>query len=397
MVNKREGSWGYRLTFTNDNGERKYVSRYRKQWSKVDAQRELTAQLALVDAGHNLGSAQTTVGEYLETWFARWANTDTVKRSTIDTARVHLDVYLIPRIGKVKLRDLKAARVSKLYAELRTSGKAGGRGTSTTGQPLSPKTVRNVAGTLHKALKDAVRLGIIATNPTDQVDVPKWERPELQTYDATQVVQFLAHCSDTENPHTALWRLLLLVGLRRGELLGLTWDDVDLVNYEVTVRQTRQVNSAGVQYLDTPKTAAGRRRVSVDVGTVDALALLKDAQEKSADFLGGWSSPYVATDLDGQPVHPLAITRRFKALAKVAGLPEIRLHDGRHTALTLALDAGVPMHVVSGRAGHSRVSTTLDVYSHRLPATDRDAVDKTQDYLATAIENHRRNKAEQPS
>lgn len=382
-VSKRSGSWGFRATFTDDMGQRRYVSKYSKKWTQKDAQRELTAALAHIDAGHELGDGTTTVETYLNAWFAEWANLDNVKRSTIDTTRCHLDAYIIPHLGHIRMRELKPGRIAAFYTKLRTEGRTGGKNGAPGTSPLSTKTVRNVAGTLHKALKDGVRRGVLGSNPCDKVDVPKYERPPLQTYDVTQVAQFLAYTERTQDPAHALWRLLLVTGLRRGELLGLEWDDVDLVLGEINVHRTRTVNSAGSVYVDTPKTAAGRRWLTIDAGTVDALARLKDAQEHSADTFGVWTSPYVATDPDGQPIHPLAITRRFQAIARKAGLPVIRLHDGRHTALTLALDAGVPMHVVSKRAGHSRVSTTLDTYSHRHHTADRDASDR----IAAALES----------
>ena len=370
---KQSGSWGYRLSYVDDLGKRQWVTRYSKRWTKQDAQRELTRQLSLVDRGHSLGTAQTTVQEYLQQWFARWQVQGNVKQSTIDTARVHLDVYLVPRIGHLKLRDLKRARIGALYQDLVEHGRTGAGGRQSADRRLSAKTVRNIAGTLHKALDDAVRLDILPTNPADNVDLPKWERPELQTWDSAQVAQFLTWCADNDDPLYALWRLLAVAGLRRGELLGLTWDDVDLVMGEIKVRQTRVVTGTGQVRVETPKTAAGRRVVTIDPHTVDALARLKDTQERAAAVLGGWSSPYVATSQDGQPIYPKRLTDRFRATARAAVVPVIRLHDGRHSNVTLAIESGVPVAVMSSRVGHSRPSTTSDIYFHRHRQADVDA------------------------
>lgn len=370
-IEQRSGSWGYRFSYTDDTGKRQHVKKYSKSWTQKDAQKALTAQLALVDSGHNLGSNRATVGSYLQRWFDEWSNDKDLKRSTIDTARVHLDVYLIPRIGTMKLRDLKPSKLSAVYRDIQAEGRVGGN------TPLSAKTVRNIAGTLHKALSDAVENGLLVTNPAQHAKVPKYQRPPLTTYNDEQVAVFLRHCEQTQNDHLALWCLLLLIGLRRGELLGLTWADVDLVTSEIQIRQTRSVNSSGVEYIDTPKTDAGKRYLTIDPYTLDALARLKDAHETAARHLGGWTSEYVATDLDGRPIHPRAITRRFQALARDAGLPQIRLHDGRHTALTIAVDAGVDIHVVSARAGHTRASFTADTYLHRHRSTDHKAANTT--------------------
>jgi len=387
-VSKRAGSWGYRLSYVDDLGKRQYVSKHSKRWTKADAQRELTSQLSLVDRGHSLGTGQTTVQDYLQAWFARWQAQGNVKQSTIDTARVHLDVYLLPRIGHLKLRDLKRARIGALYLDLLQHGRTGA-GRNDASRPLSPKTVRNIAGTLHKALDDAVRLDILPTNPADHVDLPKWERPELQTWDTPQVAQFLAYCEDSDDDLNALWRLLAVAGLRRGELLGLTWDDVDLVLGEVRVRQTRVVTGTGQVRIETPKSAKGRRTFSIDPNTVDALARLKDTQERAAAALGGWASPYVATSQDGQPIYPKRLTDRFQETARAAGVPVIRLHDGRHSNITLGIEGGVPVAVMSGRVGHSRPSTTADIYFHRHRQADVDAGLLIAARIDAAIQAHR--------
>ena len=381
-INKRTGSWGYRLSYTDDAGKRRHASKYNKTWTKVDAQRELSAQLTILDRGHTLGTAQTTVQDYLQGWFTQWSTQSNVKQSTIDTARCHIDVYLLPRIGHLKLRDLKRARISALYLDLRQNGRTGAGGRVDASRPLAAKTVRNIAGTLHKALDDAVLHEILPTNPATHVQLPDWDRPEMKTWTPAQQARFLNYCQDTNNDQYALWRLLAVTGLRRGELLGLTWDDVDLVLGEIRVRQTRVVVGTGQVKVETPKTAAGRRRNKIDPETVTALAILKDAQERAGESLGGWTSPYVATDLDGRAIYPKRLTDRFQATARAAGVPVIRLHDGRHTSVTMGVDAGASLTQMSGRVGHSRPSTTSDIYYHLQHATD----DETSNLIAARLD-----------
>ena len=381
-ISKRNGSWGYRVSFTDDAGARKWVSRHDRRWTQKDAQREMVATLAKIDAGHTLGTARGTVGAYLTGWVEQYAASGSVKRTTIAAVQNHVSAYLLPRIGGLQLRELKPAKIGALYADLLRDGATGHGGRTQTGRGLAPKTVRNIGGTLYKALGDAVRLGIIPSNPAANVEPPRWDRPEMQVWNLEQVARFLS--VEQNEPHDALWRLILVCGLRRGEVLGLRWSDVDLVDAVVTIRQTRTV-AAGRVITETPKTRKGRRTVAIDPGTVDALARLKDAQEAARSTLGGWPTDLVAVTVIGRPIDPKALTRRFQDVARAAGLPVIRLHDGRHTAISEMLRQGVPVHVVAARVGHARPSTTIDLYAHALPQSDRAAADVFGRSLADAM------------
>lgn len=345
--------------------------------SRREAAQGLTAALARHDAGVGRKVANVTTGDYLVAWLDTYRRSGRRKATTIDSTTVAVNRYLVPRIGSVPLSKLDGERIGRLYADLLTDGRTGASGTT---GGLSPKTVRNVAGVLHKALSDAVRVGKLSANPATGVDLPTWKRPELTVWDEREAATFLAYVEQAGDPLAAVWRLMLATGLRRGELLGLYWEDVDLLNASLDVVRSRSVKGE-----DTPKTRKGRRTISLDVDTVNALARMKDAQEAAAVRIGAWTSKYVATDLDGRPIWPQTFTRRFQAAARRAGLPVPRLHDGRHTAATLALQAGVPIHVVAGRLGHEHVSTTLDVYSAYLPAADRDAAKRIGAVLPTLV------------
>jgi len=137
----------------------------------------------------------------------------------------------------------------------------------------------------------------------------------------------------------------------------------------LVVDDTRVITRAGL--IDTaPKSEAGHRRIRLDAATVDSLAHLRDAQEASANLLGAWPSPYVATQLDGEPIHPRAFLRRLNRAQDATGLPRVNLHELRHTNITAALQVGTAVHVVSRRVGHSKVSTTLDTYARYIPSAD---------------------------
>lgn len=376
-IERRGSGWRYRISYTDADGKVHKPSRQGFA-TKREAQVAMTAHLQQLDSAPARRRGPRTTGQYLTGWLDLYERSGSRKRSTTATTRQHVTRYLIPRIGHVPLSRLTAEHLTGLYAELVNEGGTGLRMPAHDPEHkvsgLSPKTVRNIAGTMHKALSDAVKRGYLYRNPADGVDLPRWERAELTVWDETQVARFLHHAAAADNVYLPLWRLLLTTGMRRGELLGLRWSDVDLVAGTVTVAQSR-VETNGRVTVESPKTRAGRRTIAIDPDTVTLLARLKDAHEAAAETYGVWTSPYVATNLDGRPIYPRTLTRHFQATAKAAGLPSPRLHDGRHTAATLALQHGVPVNVVAGRLGHAKVSTTLDVYAAFLPTADRLASD----------------------
>ena len=182
-----------------------------------------------------------------------------------------------------------------------------------------------------------------------------------------------------------LWRLALATGLRRGELCGLRWKDVDLAAGTLSVASTRVVADAVV--TGEPKTKAGARMVSLDRETVLALSIWRRGQAEERLAAGaGWSDTgLVFVDVLGVPPHPETITRWWREAVARAGLPAIRLHDARHTAATVMLRAGVPVKVVSQRLGHADVAVTMRVYQHVTAQDDRAAADAAADALGRAL------------
>ena len=339
--------------------------------SQKAAQQALTAALAHVDGGRLLGAQRQTVGDFLASWLVSYAGAGRRKASTIQTQTTYVQAYLVPLLGKTLLRDLSPKIVSDALRQLLAEGR---RQVRRDRVGLSAKTVRNVAGCLHKACGDAVKWGLLPTNPVAAVELPRYERPAVICWDSDQAATFLAHAAASGDPLYVLWRLLLVTGLRRGELLGLRWPDVDLVEATITVTQSRVKVDEGI-VVSTPKTRAGRRTVSIDVTTRDLLAHLRNAQDAAAATLGGWPCDLVAVTAVGRPIHPQVLLGRWKDAARAAGVPVITLHQGRHTAITAALQRGTPVHVVAGRVGHAQASTTVNTYAHYLPRADRQAAD----------------------
>jgi integrase len=242
------------------------------------------------------------------------------------------------------------------------------------GHLLSPATVRRVHATLHRALKDAVRWSRLSRNPVDSADPPRaagFDR-EMKVWTATEVRSFLER--ERESDLYPLWLLLATTGMRRGEALGLSWEDLDLEAGRLSITKTLIMNGYATM-LSTPKTKKGRRLIVLDQATISALRKLRTQQMKVHLQQGlPWkeSQPVFVTEA-ALPYHPERVSKLFAQAAKQAGLPRIRLHDLRHTYATLALSAGVHPKVISERLGHASIAITLDCYSHCLPTLSEEA------------------------
>lgn len=366
-IKRRNGQWCYVYSY-DDNGKRR--QKRRQGFATKDlAQRALVAELSKIHQNATVESTDT-VAQYLTAWLDRLSKSGTVKRTTVVARTGHLNRYVIPRIGDIHLNKLKRQHVAALYADLLN----GGRINNAKSSGLSAKSVRDIGSTLVKALNDAVSFDLLNRNVAKGVELPRYQKPDITPYDETQVRQLLEHANRTGDYFAAIWRLLIVSGMRRGELCGLKWSSVDMVGGTITICETR-LNVDGRILVESPKTRQSRRTVSLDAGTVDELAKFRNLQDDAKVRLGSWHSEYVMTDLDGQPVNPERVSRLFKRACASAGLPVPRLHDTRHTAVTLGISSGVPIHVVAGRVGHANVTTTLNTYSHFLPRADKLAAD----------------------
>ena len=279
--------------------------------------------------------------------------------------------HIIPRLGALQLQKLSPAAINALYAHLSEHGRVHNGG------PLSASSVRRVHAVLHRACHDAVRWGRLTVNPVAGADPPKASaehHERLPVWTAEQLSAFLGHVS--EDRLYALWRLLAMTGMRRGEALGLAWRDVDMEADSVSIRRA-WIPVNGVAQFSEPKSRRSRRTIAVDPVTLEALKAhaARQADEQTCWVEGLAVAGLVFTCPDGRPLVPWAVSKAFRDRARAAMLPPIPLHGLRHTYATLALSSGVNPRIVSGRLGHSTVALTLDVYSHVLPQQDRQAAE----------------------
>ena len=377
--------WGFRFTYRDPiTRKRQEIKRQSQSWTQKQARQAMLEAQVKAQAAQAYGSSAQKVGDYLRSWVEARERIGSLKPTTEDTIARHVEAYLIPRLGEIRLADLSPIVIERVCGDLLVEGSLGKAG-KPAGEGLSPKTVRNIAGTLHKALADAVKKGIIGSNPADQVDLPRWEKPTIKVWDSETAMAFLAWSYANGDEMYPIWLLAFSTGLRRGEILGLRWEKVDLVSSSVTIDQTRVLTRGRGVIVSSPKTKAGIRTIEIDPYTRDTLALLKDKQEDTAKRYGFQAPLLVASDLDGKAIHPTTLTRRFQRAIEQAGADDIRLHDLRHTHASMLLDAGEQMVIVSGRLGHSRVSTTSDTYAHPMPRAHRDLASRWGERLEQGL------------
>jgi integrase len=341
-------------------------------------------------AGMDPASPDLTVAQHLEAWHAtgRTVRGKPWKVSARRTYRQHIDHYLIPLLGEVPLARLRADHVAGMLdkiaewnAEIARQKAAGKALIVLDGnvrknpKPVSNTTVNRVYATLRTALNAAVRAKLIMFNPCSGVRPGEPEPYDYTVWSAEQMITFLEHAQASGERLTLLYRLVLVCGLRRGEVVGLRWGDLDLD--APVLRVTHAVLQLGSAIVnDTPKSRTSVRDVSLDAETVRLLRAHYDSQV--LEHLGSAGAyedgGLVFCDELGAMYSPDLVSRRFLKASKAAGLPRMRLHDGRHSSATMAMEAGIRIERVSARLGHSTTKITQDVYTHvRREVADDDA------------------------
>ncbi len=238
---------------------------------------------------------------------------------------------------------------------------------------LSPKTVRNIHQIISSALKLARDQRLIANNPAEGCALPRLERKETKTLTKEQLAAFVREAKETGV--FEMYYVELTTGLRRGELLGLKWEDIDLEQGSLRVR--RQVARINGEIVEAPlKTKNSYRTLPLAEGTV---AVLKEQRKKAGESLWVFPSP------TGGPMSPDSVLHMLHRVLDRAGLPHIRFHDLRHTFATLALQNGVDIKTVSEMLGHYSAGFTLDTYTHTTTAMQKAAADKVGSFIAQAV------------
>ena len=352
---------------------------------KSDAEAWLREEIRRLKEGREISSDRITVAELLDAWLA--AATPRLERNTVSEYRRQVEHRLKPHLGELFLADLRPKDILGMLDELR---KPGADRRSKRPRGLSETTLQHTLQCLRTALDWGVRHRLLAYNQAKDVDRPKREQKEMVVWTADELSRFMGSISGKR--FYPLLRLAAFTGMRRSELLGLLWRDVDLDAAVVRVRRVRLKDGYVMFEEERTKSRRGRRAIDVDAVTVGAFRRWADdqAEERRAWGIAYVDSGAAFTAEDGSPFHADRVAQAFDRLVAAAPVPDIRFHDLRHTHASLLLAQGVPVVDVAYRLGDSP-ETILSTYAHFIPGQGQQTASAFSDLIDG--HSHRRNVA----
>ena len=369
---RKDGRWEGRYTAGHDPETGKAIYKNVLGRTQAEAKAKLKAAIEKTKSLDVTKAGKYTVDAWMDEWFENYAKVK-VRPSSHQTYRGYIDNHIKPNIGKIPLEKLTSLELQKLYKKLLTSGRIDRVESKKQAKGLSPKTVRNIHQIIASAMKLAKEQRLIVADPTEGCALPKLEHREMKTLPVEQLTSFLKEAK--ESGVFEMYYIELATGLRRGELLGLKWEDIDFKHANLRVK--RQIARINGEVVEAPlKTKNAYRMLPL---AEDTIAVLKEQKKKA----GG--SHWVFPSPTGGPISPDSVLHMLHRVLKRAGLPRVRFHDLRHTFATLALQNGVDIKTVSGMLGHFSAGFTLDTYAHVTIAAQKEAAKTMGKVLTNAI------------
>lgn len=364
-----DGTWEARLTVGTDPGTGKPVRKSVYGKTQAEVRKKMTATQRAIDNGTYQAPDKTTVSQWLDTWMETFCAVK-VKPLTYSTYNVAIKNHIKPSLGALRLQAVRGVHVQKLYNRMTADG-------------LSAKTVKNVAAILHKAFSVAVKQGLMQANPCDAAELPKAMHKEITPLTDSEIPLFLEAIKG--HPFEGAYALCLFAGLREGECLGLSWDQVDFEARRITIsQQLQKEKKKGARYYIAPSTKSGKPR-QIEPPEIAFEYLRTERRRQTEKRLAAgelWSNPdnLVFTDELGHHFAIPTFYERFKRIAASIGRADARPHDLRHTAATVAIAAGADIKSVQDLLGHATASFTLNVYAHTSEQMKKDTAARMQSY-----------------
>ena len=345
--------------------------------TKKEAEQVLRKLIAEAEKGYHVTNNKITILEWVQTWLDVYIEPN-VSPTTLSRYQGMIKRYINPLLGSVQVQQLTTLAVQSWVNGLKVS--------PASGKEMSAATIKHAYHVLKGAMDKAVLAGIIPRSPCQGVMLPKGEKKAPVIYDEQQIHQLIQAAKGTEMELPIDMELCL--GLRRGELLGLEWGDIDWKKGQIHIIRTRVVVN-GKSVVKDPKTATSKRTIDVPTRLMEKLKKHQRTCQMNRLRMG---EDYTATDFiivhpDGKPIYPEYLSQMLTKLQKKYDLPQCRFHDLRHLCASIMLMQGVNVKVAQERLGHKDISTTLNIYSHVLPSSAREAAEKIGEmiYLNEAV------------
>lgn len=339
-----------------------------------EVQQKLSKMTVDVNEGTYIEPSKMTLGEWLDIWLETYV-AYSVKPYTEDSYRAVCKNHIKPLIGHIKLSVLSAPQIQQLYNKLlREKG-------------LSPKTVKNVHGVLHRALNQAVKIGSIRYNPADACDLPRVYQKEIVPLEQDEITAFLNAIHGDKFEY--IYQVTLFTGLRQGEVLGLTWDCVDFHNNTIYVnKQLQKDKKVGGKYQLVP-TKNGKSRLITVAPTVMAVLKHQKSRQAQMQLLAGpaWMNKdnLVFTNEQGRHLVHVTVYKNFKKMVRGLGLDDTRFHDLRHSYAVAAIECGDDIKTVQSNLGHATAAFTLNIYAHTTQKMRRESADRMERFIIQSV------------
>lgn len=366
-----DGRWEARVTIGHDPGTGRQIQKSLYGKTQKEVRQRLNQVTAEVDAGTYAEPSKLCVSEWLEAWLTDYCTN--TKPRTVDTYKSTVTMRINPHIGNVKLSKLNTMQIQRMYNDLL-------RGTDDGHPPLSAKTVRDTHGVLHRALQQALELGIIRTNPSDLCKLPHAETPEIKALDTQQIAALLQRIKG--HPYENLYIVDLFTGMRLGEILGLSWDCIDFDSG--VIRIYRQLHQRNGVYTFGPLKNGKARSITV---APSVLAVLKRQRAKQREWQlasgGLWKNAdnLVFTNEAGGHLARNTPYNALKRITREMGLPDVRFHDLRHSYAVASLQAGDDIKTLQTNLGHHTAAFTLSVYGHCTDEMQRASAQRMEGFI----------------
>lgn len=364
-----DGRWEGRITTGVNEGSGKPIRRSIYGATQSEVRKQMTAILRELDKGTYLPPSKQTVSQWFDEWLETFAK-EKIKPTTYLHYAAFIKNYVKPSIGAIELQAVRGQHIQKIYNAMTKKG-------------LSGKTVKNAAAIMHKAFSVALKQGYIVANPCDAAEQPKVIMREIAPLKDAEIPMFLSVIENS--PLRNALAVCLFAGLREGELLGLSWSQVDFEHRRIVVSQQlqKEKKARGVYYIANTTKSGKPRRIEPPEICFDYLRNEKAKQSENRLRAGAlWNNEYdlVFTDELGKHLAIHTFYKRFKEVAKKIGREDARPHDLRHTAATVMIASGADVKSVQDFLGHATASFTLNVYAHTSEQMMKDTASRTQQY-----------------